>query len=449
MAPALTRVNSRSCDVKSFTFPQHIRVRWRVFGILFAFALIAYVQQKSITIAAARMMPELGLSQLQIGWLEQAFILGYTIFQLPSGLIGQRLGARVAYTLSGLTAFVAAIATPLLPMFVAGAHVFLALAVAQFVLGIGQGGRFPVASGVYATWFPFRQWSLVQGLATVAISLGAALTPPLIATLTIEVGWQRAVAWASCPALLILGVWFWYARNTPQEHWAVSSAELAELNDGRHVPVDSAIGGRRLLRILASRNTILLTGSYIIMNYCFYLLSNWCFLYLIQERHLSIAESGWLATGPPLAAALGAAIGGALAGKLCARFGVAWGFRIVPLVALPIAAALLVVAMQAEGPYAAVAALTMCFGCLELTEGSFWGASMAVGQGDTMAISGIVNTGGCLGGIIGIPIIAYLSGHHSWKAAFVIGSLTAVVSALLWLGINASQAANNDTIAAS
>lgn len=52
------------------------RVRWRIFGLLFGFGCIAYLQQKSVTIAAARMMPELGLSQMQIGWIESAFLIG-------------------------------------------------------------------------------------------------------------------------------------------------------------------------------------------------------------------------------------------------------------------------------------------------------------------------------------------------------------------------------------
>src|SRR5208282_5777847 len=115
---------------------------------------------------------------------------------------------------------------------------------------------------------------------------------------------------------------------------------------------------RQLLNILKNRNVLLLAVSYLCMNYSFYLLSNWCFLYLIQERHFSLLESGWLAAAPPLAAALGAGIGGALTERCCERFGVKWGYRVVPLVSLPTAAVLLVVAVFASNPYAAVVALT-------------------------------------------------------------------------------------------
>ena len=73
-----------------------IRIRWRIFGFLFAFGLLAYFQSKSITIAAERIMPELHLTQLQIGWLQQAFVLGYAAFQIPGGLLGQRWGREGA-----------------------------------------------------------------------------------------------------------------------------------------------------------------------------------------------------------------------------------------------------------------------------------------------------------------------------------------------------------------
>ena len=159
------------------------RIRWRIFSFLFGFGLIAYVQQKSITVAAERMMPELGLSQLQIGWLEQAFVLGYAIFQIPGGVFGQRLGARRTFVIIGLTAFAATVATPLAPNLFSGRVLFVALLAAQVLLGCSQGAIFPVSAGVFEAWFPPIRWSYVQGLQTMGLGLGAALTPPLIASL--------------------------------------------------------------------------------------------------------------------------------------------------------------------------------------------------------------------------------------------------------------------------
>ena len=98
--------------------------------------------------------------------------------------------------------------------------------------------------------------------------------------------------------------------------------------------------------------------------------------------------------------------------------------------------ALLMFSVSTANPYWAVAGLATCFAAVELNEGAYWGASMVVGGGDTMAVSGVMNTGGNLGGIIGIPIIAYLSGEHLWRLAFVIGAASAVASAVAWLGID-------------
>ena len=439
------------------------RIRWRIFSFLFGFGFIAYVQQKSITVAAERMMPELGLSQLQIGWLEQAFVLGYAIFQMPGGVFGQRLGARRTFIIIGLTAFLATVATPLAPDLFGGRALFVALLAVQVLLGCSQGAIFPVSAGVFEAWFPPIRWSYVQGLQTMGLGLGAALTPPLIASLMAALGWQPALLLTSLPALVLIALWGWYGRNTPREHPSVTAEELAEIGwapDGGAASGGAAIGTdgvsqdaahhgadpqtsislRRLVHLVGDRSVLLLAVSYMCMNYTFYLLSNWVFLYLVQERKFSLLESGWLAAAPPLAAAIGAGIGGVATGVCCKHFGARWGFRLVPMVAMPLAGGLLLLAVNATNPYLAVVALATCFGCVELTEGAFWGAGMTVGRGDTMAVCGFMNTGGNLGGIISIPIVAYFSGQHLWFTAFFIGTGFALVSAVAWLGIDVAPA---------
>ena len=74
------------------------RIRWRIFSMLVGFAVIVYFQQRSVTAAAESIMPDLSLSQMQIGWLQWAFVLSYAAFQFPGGVIGQRFGARRTLT---------------------------------------------------------------------------------------------------------------------------------------------------------------------------------------------------------------------------------------------------------------------------------------------------------------------------------------------------------------
>jgi ACS family glucarate transporter-like MFS transporter len=415
------------------------RVRWRIYGFLFAFGFIAYFQQKGLTVAAERIMPDLHFSQEQIGWLESAFVLGYALFQFPGGVLGQRLGARWVFTLIGTVAFLATVSTPLAPALLQGTVLLTAMIALQFIMGLAQGPIFPVSTGVMESWFPQQRWALIQGLQSSGLQLAAAATAPLVAYLMTTIGWQQALLWPALPAAGVVALWAWYGRNTPQQHRAVGAEEIAELGARPEEGAPSPITRERLVRILTNRSVLLLSLSYVCMNYVFYLISNWCFLYLVQERHFNILESGLLSTLPPLGAALGCAIGGVLVTGACKRFGTRWGFRAVPLLALPAAGLLLLLVVNLFNAYLALAALTLAYLVVELTEAAYWGGTMEVARADCMSASGVLNTGGNLGGLIGIPIVAHLSGGGHWTAAFALGALFALISMLLWLGIDADR----------
>jgi len=420
--------------------PPRVRVRWWIFLYLFGFGFVVYFQQRGITVASYQMMPQLHLTQEQIGWLLWWMLLGYTALQFPGGVIGQRVGARRTFVIISLLAFAATLGTPLLPLLLTGAALFAALLATQLLLGASQGPVFPVSAGVFETWFPARQWPLVQGLQSMGLQLGAAITAPLIASLMSSFGWQRALAWCALPVLALIGGWAWYGRDTPREHPAVTEAELAELGPVAE-RVDHAISWQRVWELMRNRDVLALTASYICMNYVFYLLANWSFLYLVQERHFTVLESGWLASTPPLAAAIGAGVGGQLASVLGERYGVRTGLRIIPLLSLPAAGVLQFAAVDATNPYLAVVALALCFAAVELNEGPYWAAIMHVGRSDSMAAGGLLNTGGNLGGLICTPIVAYLSGHQAWTPAFLIGMGFAAVSAALWLVVDPTRTA--------
>lgn len=415
------------------------RVRWRIYAFLFTFGCIAYFQQKGLTVAADRMMPELGLTQQQIGWLEWALVLGYAAAQLPGGILGQRLGARRTFVLISVVAFLATVATPAAPALLHGADLFVVLFALQLLIGLAQGPIFPVSSGVMQAWFRPEKWALVQGLQSAGLQLAAAATPPIVAYLMTTLGWQKALFWPALPAAFVIAAWGWYARNTPAEHPSVTSQELAELGSNADEQVSVSMTWQQLRRLLSNRSILLLTFSYICMNYAFYLIANWCFLYLVQERHFNVLEGGWLATLPPLAAAAGAALGGKLVTMTCARFGNRWGFRAVPMVALPLAGLLLLATIHLDNPYAAVVALALAYAVVELTEGPYWGGTMLIARSATMPATGVLNTGGNLGGLIGIPVVAWLSGEGHWSTAFVLGAVLTLVGAAAWLGIDTDK----------
>ncbi len=242
----------------------------------------------------------------------------------------------------------------------------------------------------------------------------------------------------SIPLLGLTVYWARRACDVPVDDPRVSAEELAELRFNPP-PVTAAPTLHRMIGLLRDRDLFLLTLSYFFVNYAFYLLTFWCFLYFVQERHFTVLDSGWLAAAPFGAAAVGAAVGGQFNDVLCRRLGERWGFRGVPLIGLPIAAVALYLAVQAASPFWAVAALCVAFASVELTEGPYWAATMHVAGTDSMVATGLLNTGGNLGGILGTPIVAALSARHGWTAALLTGSACSILSAALWLWIDPSR----------
>ena len=414
-----------------------VPVRWKMFAFMFAFGVFAYVQQKGLAVAALQMMPELGLTQQQIGWLQAAFIAGYSLMQFPGGLLGQRFRPRFVFAVLGFGACAAALVVPLASLVFAGAPLFVTLLLGRAMLGALQAPIFPVTNGVFEAWFPPQKWPLVQGLASACLGVGLGITAPLVANLMVASSWQRALLWTNLPMFILALLWTWYARNTPAEHPSVSAEELAEI--GPCASVRHEFSWPRVGRLLLNRDVLALTFSYICANYVFYFIADWSFLYLVQERHFETVESGWLAAAPAVVGAAGASVGGYLATHLGIRLGVCRGLRRIPLVCLPACALLLLAGVWAGNGYVAVAALALCFACEQVNEGPYWAAIMHAAPADTMAAGGLLNTGGNVGGLIAAPVTAYFSGHGAWTPPFLIGSAFALIAAATWLIVDPTR----------
>ena len=219
-----------------------IRVRWWIFLYTFLFAMLAYLQRNSLSIAAERIMPTLHLSQMQVGWLMETFTVVYMVLQLPGGVLGERIGARAVFVAIGVVTFIGTIATPLAPMLLSGTALFVARLLAQALMGAAQSPVFPVGAGISEAWFPVSRWSFVNGLSASGMNLGTAITAPLIVALTAAFGWQGALVWIALPTALLTAGWAWYGRNTPSEHRKVTPAELAELGEIAREPKSAADG---------------------------------------------------------------------------------------------------------------------------------------------------------------------------------------------------------------
>src|SRR6185437_5591118 len=417
-----------------------IRVRWWIFAYMFGFALLSYIQRTSVQVAAGKIMPALHLDQFQIGLLAASFTAAYAFAQLPGGIFGQRYGERLTFVLIGIVGLAATLAFPLASMTLTAGTLFVVLLAGQALLGISQGPVFPMFAVVMESWFPAESWGLVNGLQSAGMNIGGAVTPLLIVMLSRSFGWQGALLWIALPVALLTVAWGWYGRNAPREHPHVTAAELAELGSTANESV-RPLTLRRLLKVVGDRNVLLLSLSYLCMNYTFYLLSFWSFLYLEQVRHFSGIEGGLVGALPWIGAGLGAACGGWLSDRLARRLGARWGYRLVPMASLPIAGVLLLVAIRVPTPYAAVLALAVAFFMIEITEGAYWAATMRVARADSGAATGVLNTGGNVAGILTQPLVGYLTNSGIWGGAFITGTAFALAGAALWLIIDPERRA--------
>jgi ACS family glucarate transporter-like MFS transporter len=236
--------------------------------------------------------------------------------------------------------------------------------------------------------------------------------------------------------------WWWLRfQDDPACHPGVSQAEIEEIGFNSLESDTPLFSLPRIWALLADRNLLLLSLSYGLMNFVFYLISFWSFLYLVQVRGFSALQSGWLVALPFLTASIGSTLGGLVTDRLVRAKGTRPGLRLVPLLALPAAGLMLPVAVNAADSLLALAAIAACFFLVELTEASFWTGSMAIGQEDAAIAGGLLNTGGNLGGIVATPFVAALTAAGAWHAAFLAGTACSFASTLLWFVIDTGRPA--------
>ena len=412
-------------------------VRWRIFALLFMSSAVGYSLRTNMSVAGEPMMRDIGLTELQLGYVLSAFAWAYALFQIPGGAWGNAIGGRRALTIAALGWGAVTLATGLVPGST-GESVWLplgSLIALRFFMGAFQAPLFPVGAGVTARWFPPSGWGLPNGLSSTGLTLGAAAAAPLVAWLMVELGWRLSFILMAPLPLVLAAVWWWYSRDHPKQHAAVNEAEHAVIAAGRGEWTEGRMTPPVWRAVLRNRDVLLLTLSYFCLSYVFFLFFNWFFYYLVEVRGFSAHEGGRFSAAQWVLGAVGATLGGLASDRLVARYGARRGYRSIVMTGLFLTAPFLVAGSVAEDGLTAVVLLSLAFGCTQLTEAGFWAAATAVGGEYTAAATGVMNAGGSMAGGIGAILVPVLASTLGWTAAVASGAVFAVVGGLLWLGI--------------
>jgi ACS family glucarate transporter-like MFS transporter len=417
------------------------RVRWIILALVLFSSFIAYFVRSNLSVVADVMSEDLGLTATQLGYVFSAFAAGYALFQLPGGVLGNRLGGRTLVTLMAVAWFVLTALTGLVPgtgSWSVGA-VVVSLVVVRFLVGATSSPIFPVtAGGTIANWFPVGSWGFPMGLQVTALSLGAALSAPLLVWLANVLGWRGALL-VTAPASLVLALLWWrYVRDFPKDHPGVDEAERALIDAGRPPPETRRIPGA-WKAALANRDILLLTVSYFCINYVFYLFFSWFFFYLVEIRGFDGQQAGAFISAQWIVGAVAGTAGGAFCDFSVRKWGIRLGPRWMAIVSILLSAMFLVAGAFAPGVIAAVVLLCLSFGFTQLCDSTFWVAAIAVSGRHGEVATGVLNTGGNVAGFFGgllVPLTAELFG---WEIAMASGAFFALVGAALWLLIRADR----------
>lgn len=421
-------------------------IRWKILIILALASFISYVLRTNLSFAAPEMMRDLGLSEIEWGWVLAAFTTGYALFQIPGGVLGDRFGPRRVLTLIAVTWAVLTIATSIVPGQQAASHflIIAALLVVRFLVGAAHAPIFPVMNASMVRWFPKGSWALPLGLISTALTLGGAAAAVALPQVIAELGWRVAFLCLAPLGLLVAVIWWWYSRDNPAAHRAVNDAEVELINAGRdslEEPGGQAgdDSGVKWYEVLKNRDVLFLTLSYTSMNFVFYIVFNWFFYYLVEVREFSATDAGFVASAQWIAGAAGAALGGWLCDKLCRRLGLRWGCRWPVIIGMSVSAVLLLVGALHPAPAIAVSAMVLLFFFNQLNEGPYWATSVAVGGRHAGAAGGVMNTGANVMGVINALLVPFLASAFGWTTAIASGAFFALLGLGFMLLVRADK----------
>jgi ACS family hexuronate transporter-like MFS transporter len=324
-------------------------LRWVMVGLIFLATVINYVDRQTVSVLKKSISDDLGLSNPEYAAIQNSFLVAYAVSQMLSGRLYDQVGTRVGFTISIVAWSIAAVAH-------AAARSMTSFAFWRFVLGFGEAGNWPGAAKSIAEWFPPRERALGMGIFNTGAAVGGALSPPLIAWLASSWGWRPTFIITGALGLLWLCLWLFLYR-VPQEHPWLRDDERAYILEGQREAIPAAGARRRLtwLELLRYRQVWAVVVGRFLTDPIWWLYVFWLPSYFQEARGFSLAQVGWSAWFPFLAAGLGALAGGWASGHLIAR---GWSVDRARKTVMAAGALLVpagILAMRAQSPYVALA----------------------------------------------------------------------------------------------
>jgi ACS family tartrate transporter-like MFS transporter len=195
------------------------KVTWRLIPFLFVLYIIAWLDRVNVGFAGLQMNTELGFSSTVFGFGSGIFFLGYCLFEIPSNIILERVGARL--WISRIMVTWGLISAGL--MFVRTPAVFYLL---RFLLGVAEAGFFPGVIYYLSLWYPKAHRARAIAAFMTAVPVTGLIGGPLSGAL-LELdglhglaGWQWLFLLEGLPAVILGTSVLFYLNDRPETtHW--------------------------------------------------------------------------------------------------------------------------------------------------------------------------------------------------------------------------------------
>jgi len=399
--------------------------RWWVLTMLALMALITFMDRTNISIAAPSMMKEFGLTKAQMGFVFSAFAWAYAAFQLPTGWLTDKFGPRTIMTLVVLFWSMMTMAT-------AHAWGFASLLVIRFIFGMGEAASWPAGTQAMQFWYPRSERGLANGVTHSCGQFATSAVPLVAVALMTAYGW-RSIFHAFGAMGIIWSITFWFMyRDRPDDHRKVNAAEAAYIRDG--LPTAKTKTAIPWKLILGCPATWILGIAWSAYTYSLYFFWYWLPTYLLEFRHISLKNMGYLAPLPLLGGSIGVVVGGIITDYALRKTGnLKWSRRGVAITAMFGAAIAIVPAALLAKPIPVIICLILCNFFVSLCSAPSWATSMDIAGGYAGTVSAVMNMIGQFAGSLSAIIFGILVQKGFWVAPFFIMAAVLIGVGLLWL----------------
>ena len=295
------------------------RVRYSILAAVFINVVINYMDRSNISVAGAVLSKELNLDSVKMGYVFSAFGWTYASLQIPGGILADRYGIRLLYTITLITWSLATISLG----FVSG---FLALIILRVLIGAFEAPSYPMNNRIVTSWFPDNERASAIAMYTSGQFIGLAFLTPVLTFIQVWAGW-RGLFFITGTVGVVWGIAWYFFYRSPTEHATVNEAELQYIEKGggllNRKKDDS--GGHSIfewkhLAMVLSKQKLwgIYLGQFCLGGTLLFFLT-WFPKYLIEFRKMDFIKSGLYASVPFFCAFIGVLFSGFLSDYLVKR----------------------------------------------------------------------------------------------------------------------------------